>query len=224
MTKKTKAPAPRATAKINARPDGYVSPAKLRGMFGSNGTAMARAEIGAATAIKALGELLAPFKVERDGKVSLAREVKPCRDAWIAAYAKVRALDPASDGPRQAWSRYSRSAMAGAANLEGTQSRKPVKAKGSESKPVGTALPGEVIAANNAAPAPVEGEAPKIALNAAQSHALIVNQTRAAIAEVGTLIAGLDSKVKGRAELLAAFNRLADMGRDLEKSAVKVLG
>lgn len=220
MTKQTKAAPVIATAST-------VSPAKLRGMFGSNGTAMGRAELKTETILAALGRLLAPFV--KDGK--LVREVKPHRDAWIAAYAKVRGIAPDSDGARQAWSRYSRSAIAGSKSLEGVQSRgKVAKAKGSDNKPKGTALPGEVIAANTAAPSREPGLAESMAdasgavpLSAGQGLALLTNNARGDCAALGEVLAKLDSKSKHLPELMAAFNRLHDTLAKLEKQAVKVL-
>ncbi len=196
---------------------------QTKAAFTANARAFAGAETTVATALKALGELLKPFVKVTDGKQALAREVAPMRDAWKAAYAKRKGLAVDAPGAVQAWSRYTRAAMAGASNLESTQSRKAVKAKGSKTEPAkGGAIPGAVAQANAAAPMPEE-TAEKVPTSKGQRLALVVNQTRAGISEVGALIAGIDAKVKGRAELIAAFNRLADMGRDLEKAAVAVL-
>ena len=188
---------------------------------------IAKSEGMVADAIKALGELLKPYVTAKEGKATLAREVRPFRAKWLAAYAKAKGIDPDSDGARQAWSRYTRAAMAGASSLEGTQSRKTAKAKGSENKPRGGAVPGEVAQANADAPMPnadsVDGVAHKVPVTKGQRLALVVNEARAGSAELGAALAAIDPKVKGRAECLAAFNRLADTLRALESAATAVL-
>lgn len=198
-----------------------------------------------AGALKALGELIKPFLAtdKETGKVSLSRDIRPYRVKWINAYAKARAIDPDSDGARQAWSRYSRAALAGDSSLENTQSRKPVHAAGSKQAPVSAGpLPAAIVEANTLGAARAEtagqehvvwdgepgaaleeGKALHVPVTHAQRLALAVNNERASVAELGVMIGKLDSKVKGRQELLAAFNRLADNGRELETAAIKVL-